>query len=108
MVEGTGLENRHAETYRGFESHPLRQEKAPTGRKTSRGFLVKERWGENPRGSGVSVRAEREPSHPLRQEKAPTDRKISRGFLLIEERWDGIILSVYQRQTSHSLSASLF
>ena len=41
MVEGTGLENRHAETYRGFESHPLRQEKAPTDRKISRGFLVK-------------------------------------------------------------------
>ena len=65
MVEGTGLENRHAETYRGFESHPLRQEKTPTDRKISRGFLVK-------------------------------------------ERWDGIILSVYQRQTSHLLSASLF
>ena len=41
MVEGTGLENRHAETYRGFESHPLRQEKTPTDRKISRGFLVK-------------------------------------------------------------------
>ncbi len=66
MVEGTGLENRHAETYRGFESHPLRQEKTPTGRKTSRGFL------------------------------------------LVEERWDGIMLSVYQRQTSHLLSTSLF
>ena len=24
MVECTGLENRHRETYRGFESHPLR------------------------------------------------------------------------------------
>ena len=24
MVEGSGLENRRAETYRGFESHPLR------------------------------------------------------------------------------------
>ena len=44
MVEGTGLENRHAETYRGFESHPLRQEKAPTDRKISRSLLVKERW----------------------------------------------------------------
>ena len=41
MVEGTGLENRHAETYRGFESHPLRHEKTPTDRKISRGFLVK-------------------------------------------------------------------
>ena len=24
MVEGSGLENRRRETYRGFESHPLR------------------------------------------------------------------------------------
>ena len=24
VVEGSGLENRGAETYRGFESHPLR------------------------------------------------------------------------------------
>ena len=105
MVEGTGLENRHAETYRGFESLSLRQEKAPTDREISRGFLVKEK-GVELVGSGVSVRAKREPSLSLRQEKAPTDRKINRGSC--KERWGGVMLSVYQRQTSHSLSASLF
>ena len=26
VVEGTGLENQRSESYRGFESHPLRQE----------------------------------------------------------------------------------
>ena len=89
MVESTGLENQRLERVRGFESHPLRQNKEPC---LVQGFLFSG-WDENP-GFEPSCEAARPRPSSAREPEGQAATRRSNITLSASERPFG-----YTRET---------